>query len=216
MSIFGKLLGKTTQTQKAADNSVDIAALTAAADSGDAEAQHKLANCYYKGIGVIQNKDRAHELFLLSANNGHLPAQYQMYAHCLLYGQLEDCFYWAEKAANGGKPQFINMLGLAYQNGGEFVGLPVDKDLDLAEKCFRVGADKDHADSQYGLALTLAEKTLDHPTPKDYIEFLTYMYQAAQNGHEEAIKYIKENKKEIDELLQQFNLDLVLKDKNQN
>lgn len=201
MGFFNKLLGRGTQGKNSAENSVDIGALKAAADSGDAEAQHQLAICYRGGEGVTKDQQKGDELDRLSAENGCTEAQFGLSTSYLVQGQLEESFFWAEKAANGGQFKGLYLLGLAYKTG-QLLLSNMEIDLDLAEKCFRIGADKDHADSQYYLAETLAEKNLGNVALKSWIEIHHYMYQAAQNGQKDAIAYIKKNKVYLDKQMQ--------------
>ena len=46
-----------------------------AAGQGDAEAQYRLATCFYMGRGTAQNYESAASLYLRAAEQGYAPAQ---------------------------------------------------------------------------------------------------------------------------------------------
>ena len=57
---------------------VNVQALQAAADQGEAKAQYDLARCYERGDGVTQNVTQAVEYMRQAAEQGYAPAQGQL------------------------------------------------------------------------------------------------------------------------------------------
>ena len=86
-----------------------------AAEAGNAEAQHKLALCYSKGFGVVQNLERAFEFHLKAAHQGLATAAYYL-GGCYLHGwgvsppSLRLSAFWYRAAATRGSRPAITAL----------------------------------------------------------------------------------------------------------
>jgi hypothetical protein len=96
-------------------------------DSWNPELMYWLANSYYWGYGVREDKERAATLYRRAADEGHSNAQY-----CLgvLYSEGEGverdevkAAVWLSKAAEQGNTDAQISLGLAYKTG---MGVPQD------------------------------------------------------------------------------------------
>ena len=92
-----------------------------AAEQGDAEAQYKLADCYYNGIGTIKDEKQAVYWWQKAANQGNASAQNNLGAcYALGKGVIKDAkqsVYWCKKAAEQGVADAQHRLGLCYDFG---------------------------------------------------------------------------------------------------
>lgn len=90
------------------------------AESGDAEAQFAMGQCYALGNGVEQSMFEAIEWYCKSAEQGKANAQ-EALGTCYYYGKgiekdAEKAFQWFEKAAERGHAN-QNNLAVCYMNG---------------------------------------------------------------------------------------------------
>lgn len=104
-----------------------IKMLKAWAEKGDAEAQCKLGDKYYYGVGVSINYLEAFRLYSLSAEQGNMLAQFYlgvMFEHGWGVKQnYKEAFNWYMKSALQGDEMSQNNLGHLYDYG---LGLPVE------------------------------------------------------------------------------------------
>ena len=94
-------------------------ALVEKAESGDANAQYKLGDCYYYGNGISQNYIEAVEWYSKAANQGNIYAQYNLgtcyeYDHGVTTQDYEKAFEWYTKAAEQGNARAQYYLGNCY------------------------------------------------------------------------------------------------------
>lgn len=87
----------------------------------DAVAQNYLAYCYYHGCGVMQDSEKAVELFHLAANQEFAPAQFNL-GVCYYHGNgvirdLEKTVEYLHLAADRGCVEAQRNLGACYYNG---------------------------------------------------------------------------------------------------
>ncbi len=119
-----------------------------AAETGNLNAQFQLGYCYSHGIGTEVNNERAFESYKIAAKRGHNIAQYNL---ALLYENvkkdLNEAFYWYNKAIENGNLDAKYQLGYLYLNG---IGVEINKER--AFELFKEAAEKGHNDSQYILA----------------------------------------------------------------
>lgn len=128
-----------------------------AADAGSAEGAHRLALIYAQGLAeTTRNDGRAYELFLKAASAGHARAQLNL-GILFLRGQgvprdLIQARAWLEKAAAGGDPMALYVLGRAMDASSDQVPADPVRAADL----FRRAAEKGLmlAALRYGLALS--------------------------------------------------------------
>lgn len=102
----------------------DLEALTALAKAGDADAQYKLGNAYYCGLGSIRfsNADGAAYWYEKAAKQGHVEAQMEMFE---MYSDKLSChkwdykkaLFWLNKAVESGNAEAQYKLGKTYIDG---------------------------------------------------------------------------------------------------
>lgn len=129
-----------------------LAQTIAAADSGDASAEARLALAYLRGQGVARDAGAALRWSRAAAASGAPVAQYLMGA---LYSQGEavkadpaQAFVWFSAAAARGNLKAMHNLGIAYAEG---LGTP--KDEEKAAKWFTAAAERGYVDSAFDLAV---------------------------------------------------------------
>jgi len=128
-----------------------------AADAGSSEGAHRLALAYAEGLAGIPRDDRrAAQLFETAAAAGHHRAQINLGIFYLsgrgVPRDLVQARAWLEKAAAGGDPHALYLLGRALsESDGQAVEDPV-----RAADLFRRAAEQGHALAglRYGLALS--------------------------------------------------------------
>ena len=102
-------------------SAVDLPALQAKAEAGDADARFKLGKAYEEGLGVKSNDEEAAKWYRMAAEQGNAAAQVQL--GILLWtgrGVDEDkaqAVAWYRKAAKQGNAAAMFNLGTAYYNG---------------------------------------------------------------------------------------------------
>ena len=131
---------------------VDLAAIRARAEQGDAESVNELGNAYANGTGVPQDFAEGLRLYQRAAGRGVAAAQFNLgMMHELGRGvpaSAEKAFEFYLKAAQQGfAPAQFNVANM-YANG---VG--VKADYFEAVLWFRQAADRKIAEAQYNLAL---------------------------------------------------------------
>jgi hypothetical protein len=110
-------------------------------DPMNAELSYRLAEAYYCGDGVDQNKEKSVPLYQLAAVMGHAKAQHG-YSNCYRNGEgiaqdNAEALKWIRKAAEQGDMSAQYDLALAYKYGN----LGMQKDAEKAAIWFRkVGA----------------------------------------------------------------------------
>ena len=75
-----------------------------AAERGNDHAQYKLAECYFDGYGVAQNRDEAVKWWRKAAEQGNTNAQYKLAQYYMTQDEAE-ALKWLHKAAKGGHAQ---------------------------------------------------------------------------------------------------------------
>ena len=96
-----------------------------AAEQQNALAQHKLAQCYYKGAGVAKDTVEAVNWWKKSAENGNMNAQVWL-GFCLFNGEGvakddAEAAKWYRKAAQQGSVAAMINLGMLYRDGAGVV-----------------------------------------------------------------------------------------------
>ena len=85
-----------------------------AAELGNAEAQSKLATCYYDGVGVKKDDAEAVKWFRKAAEQGNAEAQFHLAAYycngIVVERDLSEAVKWLRKAADQGMPQAEMMV----------------------------------------------------------------------------------------------------------
>lgn len=114
-----------------------------AAENGDAEAQVKVADCYYEGDGVEQDYPKAVEWYTKAAEQGNAEAQ-SMVGKCYFEGvgveqDYDIAFEWTSKSAEQDNYIAQYNLGVAYANGNGVV-----QDYNIAFQWFTKSAKSDN------------------------------------------------------------------------
>lgn len=142
---------------------------------------YKLANCYYFGIGVEEDKGKALELFLDLANSGNSDAALSLAYNALVSNKnLDETFRWLNRSSELGNKRAENFSNYLVFGAGLYnfdISLPsIDADrLALVEKKAKEG------DSASRILLGgLCEDK------KDYNSAFCRYKKAAESGHSEA------------------------------
>jgi TPR repeat protein len=91
------------------------------AESGDTEAQYKLANMYSNGEGILRDRQKATKWYLKAAKQGYSEAQYGLGvmhikgSHDFLK-DYKEAAKWYQKSAKQGHPEAQYGLGFIYIN----------------------------------------------------------------------------------------------------
>ncbi|MBE6574157.1 MAG: sel1 repeat family protein [Ruminococcaceae bacterium] len=90
-----------------ATNTDEISELEILSNNGDVKATYKLANCYFKGDGVKQNKSIAVELYTKSAKLGHFASMIALITRYTMDSDIVPCWtlakYWYDEAKSFSK-----------------------------------------------------------------------------------------------------------------
>ncbi|MCL1945422.1 MAG: sel1 repeat family protein [Firmicutes bacterium] len=154
---------------------INIQQLVDLAESGDTEAQVKLASVYRNGVVVDKDFEKSFQLFLKAAQSGHAHAQYNL---ALRYynGQgvakdFKQATLWFAKAADQGHVQALYALGFRYLNGDG-----VAKDTNTALEIFEKVAEKGLAYAQYNLGKQYCELG-------QYINAVSWLQKAVEQDY---------------------------------
>jgi len=156
----------TAAQQNRQEPSAAIEALLKAAEEGDATAQFKLANAYYRGRGVRQDYVEAFKWNRKAAEQGDARAQYSLaYMYDKGEGIAQDdveAMTWYTKAANQDNSAAQFSLGLKY-----FEGRGVTQDYVKAFDWFGKAADQGDSSAQFRLGRMYAD---GRGVSQDYIQ----------------------------------------------
>ncbi|MEC7875259.1 MAG: tetratricopeptide repeat protein [Pseudomonadota bacterium] len=106
--------------------------------------------------------------------------------HYFNKGQYKKAFLLWKSLASGGDSASQNYLGIQY-----YLGLGVERNLELAKKWYEKAASQDFADAQYNLGVMYENGEF---VEQDFITASMWFYAASKNGNKNA-------KKRIDNLL---------------
>ncbi len=158
--------------------------LMKAAAAGDGEAMTWIGHTHLHGDGVPVDFDLAREWYLKAAEAGDADAMFQM-GQLHLHGHGVDTDIrlaqeWYLKAADAGDGDAMCSLGCMFSEGGELPGDPT-----AARRWFLASAEAGNATGQQNYASVLYEAGED-------IEADRWMRKAAEQGKENAIRYLRE------------------------
>lgn len=126
--------------------------LSAAAQSGSADAEQLLGHMYYMGMGVAQDFAQALDWHKKAANQGAVESQYVIgtmyYSGKGVSQNYREAMQWLQKAGSHGHSDAQYMLGAMYFTGK---GIPLDYQRSVT--WFRRAAEKGHAEAQRLLGL---------------------------------------------------------------
>ena len=163
-----------------------IEALQAKAESGNAEAQDRLARCYFEGEGLARDEAKAALWFRKAAEQGNANGQrglgYCYHSGSGLEKDSTQAFFWWRKAAEQGHVYSQNSLAHSYKNG---VG--VTKDEVQAVYWWRKASEQGDSQAQYRLGFAYEEGS---GVVKDLNEAYAY-FSLAGMRLEDARRYLK-------------------------
>lgn len=126
---------------------------------GNTRAQYVLSEFYAAGIGTERNDEKSFEWAKTAAENGDPNAQCNLgdmyfYGDCSLKEDMNEAFYWYDKAANQECASAYGALGRCYLSG-----LGVEEDLSKAFKYLSLGYSNDELEARdkYNLACCFYE-----------------------------------------------------------
>lgn len=126
--------------------------LSAAAQTGNAEAEQLLGHMYYMGLGVPQDFGKALEWHKKAANQGEPESQYVIgtmyYSGKGVVQDYKVAMQWLWRASDHGHTDAQYMLGAMY-----FTGKSIPQDYQRSVMWFRRAAEKGHAEAQRLLGL---------------------------------------------------------------
>ncbi|MGM9992821.1 MAG: tetratricopeptide repeat protein [Candidatus Bruticola sp.] len=159
-----------------------ISPLTKLAESGYADAQQLLAQCYYKGEGVECNMSKALFWLKKAAEQGRSDAEYKV--GCIFDQDKvgprnpKEAMLWYERSAKQGHVAAQLMAGLHYMNGDG-----VERSPETAVQYYVKAADKGHPFAQFLLGDCYV---YGHGVTKDAVKAIGYYTKAAENGYIDA------------------------------
>ena len=153
-----------------------------AAEKGNAEAQFKLGNCLYQGLGAEQDQAEAVKWFRKAAEQGLAKAQFNL-GLCFYQGQgteldFVEAVKWFRKAAEQGLAEAQSNLGLCF-----YQGLGTEQDYAEAVYWYRKAAEQGHAIAQFNLGVCTGKGL---GTKQNDAEAVNWIRKAAEQGVVEA------------------------------
>jgi len=157
---------------------VDVEAVKAKADTGDAEAQKTLGECYSNGQGVKQDYAQAAQWYRKAADQGNAAAQAalgELYeaGQGVQHDDAEAAKWYLRAASQGHAPGQYS-LALLY-----LMGHGVRQDIAEALKWYRQAAEQGHVLAQYNLGMRYKEGKGVAPDP---VEAYKWLSLAASRG----------------------------------
>ena len=140
--------------KEAAGNNPDLGMqyLNKAAENGNPATKYQIAEFYWSGVFLPEDKVKAIKLFEEAAEQGHASAQLQL-GLCYINGEAVDksatkAVYWFEKAAEQGEEAAQVNLGLIYLDGDDEIVIDKTKAL----QWFAKASEKGNAQAKCNLA----------------------------------------------------------------
>ena len=153
-----------------------------AAEKGNAEAQFKLGNCLYQGLGAEQDQAEAVKWFRKAAEQGLAKAQFNLgnsfYQGAGAELDYDEAFNWYRKAAEQGLAEAQYSLGICF-----YQGLGTEQDYAEAVYWFRKAAEQGHAIAQFNLGNCIGHEL---GAKRDDAEAVNWIRKAAEQGLAEA------------------------------
>lgn len=154
------------------DKAIEL--LTAASNMGLESAQYYLGVCYYKGEGVIENRQKSLELLKYSANQGFIKSRVFLGNYYDAEGDFDESVKWWMLAAGQGH------IGAQFSVGCYHY---LKKDYKEAVKWFDLAAKKEYTQAICQLGVCLFNGI---GIKKNEKKAATYFKQASENGFPEA------------------------------
>lgn len=184
------LLWEPALSASAQETNLDLPALQAGADKGDAKAQYELARCYEHGKGVMQNYFKAGQYAKLSAQQGYVPGEALLgsyYGRGIGMGRnIKVAVQWYRKAADEG-----DALSQFAMGGFYATGRGVTNNMDQAIQWWQKAADQNQVDAETRLGqLYLLPEPPFGNTYLDNTKALVFLHRAAAQGSAAAMNYL--------------------------
>ena len=112
------------------------------AEQGDVVCQNILADMYYDGIGVEEDKDKAIKLYQKAANHGYAKSQYKLGSIYIAQNNISEAKKWFSKSAEQGFTDAQYGLGIILQS---------ENNISEAKKWFQKAAENGHILSKFKL-----------------------------------------------------------------
>lgn len=152
--------------------------LEVSAEQGNADAQGKLGDMFYCGLGVAENKEEAAKWYYKAAEQGDPDAQCSlgiMYRNGECFAQSdEEALKWFSKAAEKGNANAQFFLGNMYREGQG-----IDQNLEEAIKWYHKAAEQGDSDSQYNLGYIFEN---GEGVEQNYEKAAKWYHKAAEQG----------------------------------
>lgn len=175
-------LGSLLRTEGKDDQAIEM--FQKAADLGHNRARFNWARCLHLGLGLIEDKKKALELFLICAEDHGMPEAYYKLGYIYRTGDgvdkdLEKAFQMCKIASD--KDHILARINLA---GMFFHGEGVEKDRSQSLELYKSAADSGNATAQYNYGLM---KMTGEACSIDLEEALKYIHLAAEGGYPSAL-----------------------------
>ena len=168
-----------------------------AAKAGLAEAEHRVALCYFGGLGVPASRLEGVRWLERAASHGYVDAQVVLAGLCAqglanlandktkglavhIFDQdetvdpdFESALKWARQASEAGSPKGQAILAFVLTRGPEHL-----RDLDAAHILYERSAEAGCPEGCLGYALSLAGRTSDEKGRRRVVEFLRHAAEA--------------------------------------
>ena len=127
--------------------SSEVKALIVKAESGDVDAQFRVASAYDSGKGAPRNGGEAMKWYLMAAERGHAEAQNSVGSGLQAEKRYEEALPWYEKASTQGHALATNNLAYLYD-----LGLGVKQDRRKGFELYSRAADLGWAEAMWNIA----------------------------------------------------------------
>jgi TPR repeat protein len=155
------------------------------AEQGDADAQYKLGNCYYKGDGgVSKDYTEAAKWYRKAAEQGYADAQFWL-GRCYHMGEgipkdYAEAMEWYTKAAEQRHARAHYNIGIIYNESSDANHEEAMRWWQKAVELFRAAAEQGDADAQWRLGSCYHN---GQGVSKDYAEAIKWYIKAAEQGY---------------------------------
>lgn len=141
--------------------------------------QVRLGHCYFYGIGVKRDLDKAKSYYEIGAKDGNVEALNNLGEYYYEDGEYEEAVKWYNKANVQGFAKAINNIGKFFYDG-----YFVDEDYKEAIRWFTEAANRGCVDAQFHLAECY---DMGDGVDEDFEKALYLYEKAANQGHNGAI-----------------------------
>lgn len=188
----------------------ELFAIVEKAQEGDSSAQYRLGDCFYNGIGVNIDYQKAAFWFEKAAEQENVDAQH-MFGFCYFSGNgfekdYEKAKFWFKKAADKGNELSQQKLALLYEDEHDYENAAYwyrklgEHGSDFLSKSVAFAAFANGLDGvlekDYKQALLLAVKAIE-TIPEKHIKVKSYLFTYLGNVYKNGINLKKDYEKAI-------------------